>query len=309
MAGLFDDFSASFDDKENSSTDPVGQVVQDINAQSEAVSSRLSEFRKRFIKAGYYETIVQNGVMDDDGTDACREINDEVKTWALQRMASLMGEADEKRKVDMPFDDREIEQLKRLAELAEAEGAVMALKLLAQKVMTAQGMAPAAPKPSVKKVEQGPPVPSVRKIVPKPPKTPPVAPAAAAPLTPPSGPKKPRKVPEAPVNAKGEIDLDKIPSGEVFKDPKDNQLYKMVDNPNFDPERPGSRPRTKMKVTAQVRGQGRTPMPTGEQLSQISQNQSAAAANTAQSANTIFPDQEFNQNLVIVAAAKSSADE
>jgi hypothetical protein len=83
-----------------------------------------------------------------------------------------------------------------------------------------------------------------------------------------------RKIMRPVKDDEGNIDYDSIPSGKEFKD-KDGSVYKFVDNPNFDPDKAGSKPRAKMKITAQ-NGAGikRAPPPDKNMLEMYSAQQS-----------------------------------
>lgn len=317
MAGLLDEYASEFDDgeePESKQSAAVDRVVEELSAAPQDVSARLGAYRKRFIKAGYYETIVQNGVIDEDGTEAAAELNAEVKDWALQRMAVLMGEVDDgqgRGGGGCLLDEREAALLKRL--VGDDRVVTVILKIV-EKVMMNQGDAPVAPTPTVRKLNSSPATPSkpqARKIQPKgggtPPKAAPAAPKAT-PAPPPQGKKGPP--PKAKKLADGELDLDAFESGVVFTDPNDNQMYKMVDNPRFDPTVQGSMPRTKMKVTAQIKNRRAAPTPTKSQLEAMSAAQSMETVNSGTSANSAAPGaQTASAGHLIAAAAKAMTED
>jgi hypothetical protein len=297
MAGMMDEFAASFgggNQEDESEEDVVDQVVQELD--DDEIDDELREAEKRLSKAAYYKQIALNGVIEDDGSPEASEINAESRLWARQRMLVLLkGEPVIAAPVvaESQFNDKE----------------VFALKKVAEKILLSMGEKPVDP--VVKKVQTTPvkpTVPTVRKIqttVKKPggstpPKKPPTqAPPAASAAAKPKKPLKPKK------DADGEVDYEAIPSGTVFTD-TDGQLYRFLDNPNFNPENPRSKPRTKMKVTTQVKTPGSIPMPSPSQMSGITAAQSMEAVNIGTSASASSPfgaDKDASPNLFIAAAA------
>lgn len=255
----------------------------------------LAEAWKRLQKAQYYQVIVLNGVVEEDGSQDAAEVNAEARRWAGQQVAKLVGAAKPEapvQKVELPFTPQQIEVLIKLADRAMAMGLVGKPTATPQ---VAKAQKPTAPQ--VRKVQA-----ATKPAQPKP------AVAPAAPEKKPSAPakggkKKPLKVD---ANEEGELDLDKIPTGEVFRDPRDKQLYKMVDNPNFDPDKEGSKPRSKIKVTNQVRPTNAIPIPQGHQMSSITAAQSMETVDAAQSVSASSPfgaDEGVNSVTFVKAAA------
>jgi hypothetical protein len=251
---LFDE--SAYDVGTEEDEDAAEQIVSELDEQD--IDEELREAEKKLTKAAYYKALVTSGVVEDDGTDAAAEVNAEASLWARQQMAKLLGRepkaAPAPVKIELPFNEKEIQALKRLAGRA--------LEMAGER----------AAEPVVRPVT-APPVPTVRTVASKPkPQPRPVAskpqpkkPAAKVPPKKPAPSKKP---------AKGELDYDAIPSGEVFTD-ADGAQYKFVDNRNYDPSIEGSKARVKIKVTNQVRDIQAIPMPQGEAMSAITANQAA----------------------------------
>lgn len=305
MAGLFDNFGSSFDigEEDSSTPDTAAQAVVDALDDDE-IDDELSEAEKRLAKAAYYKAIVRGGVIEDDGTSQAAEVNAEAKVWARQQMAKLLGIAKPEAvaaKVESQFSTNEVMALKKLAAFALAK------------------MGELPNDPVVKKVE-APKAPTVRKVAAqqqsvqqtdlrgKPAPKPPTKPQAKPGATVAAGGKKgkPGKVLKA---ADGTPDYANMPSQTVFTD-VDNQLYKFVDNPNFDPEKKGSKPRTKLKVTNQVRGTGALPTPNKMQMEAISASQSMESVNSGVSASVSSPfgaakDEDKTQDVFVLAAGNA----
>ncbi len=307
MAGLLDEFARSFDsgEDEEQSPDAVAQAV--VNTlDDDDIDEEMSEAEKRLSKAAYYKSIIKNGgVIEEDGTPQAAEVNAEAKTWARQKMAELLGVAKPvvaDVKIELPFTPNEITALKKLAGFALAK----------------MGELPADP--VVKKVE-APKAPTVKKVASQQPKKVERTelqgkPAPAARAKPQPGPNqtvagkktKPAKVVK---DAEGKPDYESMPSGQVFKD-VDGNLYKMVDNPRFDPEVKGSKPRTKLKVTNQVKGVGAFPTPNKQQMEAITASQSQDTVNTGASASATSPfgsDTNATPGVFVAAAAGSLRNE
>jgi hypothetical protein len=317
MPGLFDEFSSEFDDSnlEESHNDGVAaQVVQSLYDDDD-IDDELAEAEKRLAKAAYYKAILRDGVVNEDGTEHAAEVNSEFRAFCRQMMGKLLGIVREQppQKVDLPFTEIEINALKSLAKQALLMGMVKD---------------DSPPEPTVRKVSQPdlpqvrkqsePPTPKVRKqgakkkpvvqtkLHAKPqPQAQEKQPVQAKTEKPASAAKKPIK---PKVNSDGEFDYDSIPTGKEFTE-KDGTVWKFVDNPNFDPNDPNSKPRAKIKVTGQVRPSTAVPMPTGHQLEAITHSQSVQAVNNITSANPVFVDENSRSDLLIAAAARSMANE
>lgn len=250
---LFDDSAFDVGDEEAA----ADQIMSELDEQD--IDEELREAEKKLTKAAYYKALVVSGVVEDDGTDAAAEVNAEASLWARQQMAKLLGRGEAKPepvKVELPFSDKEIQALKRLAGRA--------LEMAGER----------ATEPVVKPVT-APPAPTVRTVAAKPKPQP--KPTVAKPQ--PQKPQQKRPVPgkapaKKPQPKKPEIDYDSIPSGQVFTD-VDGVERKFVDNPNFNPDIPGSKKRAKIGVANQVRDTAVVPMPTGAHMETISQIQSA----------------------------------
>ncbi len=291
MPGLFDQFNQAFGDDEES-PDVAQRVVGAVIDDDDDVSDELAEAERRLQKAQYYKQIAQFGVVEEDGTQDAAEVNAEVKTWARQRIAALLGVARPEvvaPKLELPFTPQQVAVLIKLAERAMAMGLVGSPTV----------------EPQVKKI-QAPVGPQVRKVQTKSQQVktetkPAPKPQAAAPAPPAPGKKKPLKPQK---NTDGEIEYETIPTGEVFRD-KDKQLYKFVDNPNFDPSVKNSKPRSKIKVTNQVRPINALPMPQDSQMSAITAAQAmetVGAGHSASAGSPFSPDVHANQNTFIAAA-------
>ncbi len=296
MAGLFDEFSRSFEsnEEEQEAGDAAAQAVVD-SLDDDEIDEELSEAEKRLAKAAYYKAIVRGGVIEDDGTSQATEVNAEAKVWARQMMGKLLGLASA--------------QPAPVAVSQFTPNEVTALKKLAGFALAKMGELPSEP---VVKQVQAPAAPQVRKVQAQQQPRKPQAPAAAAPKAPPSKPspgaagKKPIKVTKA---ADGTADYENTPSMQVFKD-VDGQLYKFVDNPNFDPDRKGSKPRTKIKVTNQVRSARALPTPNKMQMEAITASQSMETVNSGASASASSPfgsarDEDKSQSVFVAAAANA----
>jgi hypothetical protein len=295
MAGILDEFARSFDSEEEPATaEAAAEAV--VNAlDDDDIDEELSEAEKRLAKAAYYKAIVRGGVVEEDGTPQAAEVNAEARVWARQMMGKLLGIAREQApvKVESPFTPNEVTALKKLAGFALAK----------------MGELPA--EPQVKMVE-APKTPTLRKIQ--------AQQQQPAPRTAPPAPSKPqpgpgktatagkgKKPPKAKPGADGTVNYDSIPSKTPFTD-TDGQIYKFVDNPNYDPDKKGSKPRTKLKVTNQVRGVGAMPTPNKAQMEAITASQSMEAVNSGVSASASSPfgagkDEDKVQGLFVAGAA------
>lgn len=286
MPSLFEQtFGGDSDEDENPGVTAVALELDDEDVDEEF---RLANLKMK--KAQFYRVIVDNGVVEDNGTAEAAEVNNEAKAWARRSMLRLLkGENPGDpvvAKVESPFSPDEVTALKQLVKKAMAMGMVEAEK----------------PAPTIKKVAPQPAPPTVRKVQtqPPPPKRPGSAPPAAAA---PQQPGKPKKPPKVKPDSNGQVDYDLIPSGEVFKD-QDGRLYKMVDNPRFDPDVKGSKPRTKISVNTQSKTPGRIPMPMGQQLSAVTQLQAMEAVNMGSSVpSQIDPGTDATSGHFIHAAA------
>lgn len=305
MSNIFQQFSSSFDDTDDfqptvlSPERAVEAVAESL--EEDTLDEELKEAEKLLAKAAYYKVIAINGVIEDDGTSQAAEVNAESRLWARQQMARMLGRHQEQTapaKVESPFNEKETMALKKLAALTLAK------------------MGETATEPTVKKVETKPAGPTVRRIQAPKTQTPskpsaPAKPQQAAP-TPAAKPKaakggKKSDLPHVPV-VNGEPDYDTFPSKQPFID-VDGAVCKMVDNPRFDPSIEGSKPRTKMKVSNQVRAAGAGfPPPTKDQMQMLSQAQSMETINSGTSASATSPfgyDKEASQDIFIAAAAGS----
>lgn len=302
MAGLFDNFGSSFDmgddeEAQQASGDAAAQAVVDA-LDDDDIDDELSEAEKRLAKAAYYKAIVRGGVIEDDGTSQAAEVNAEARIWGRQQMAKLLGIA-KPEAVAAPaasqFTDNEVVALKKLAGFALAK------------------MGELPNDPVVKKVE-APKTPTVKKVAAQPQTDLRGKPAPAAPTKPTPGPGKTvagkkGKPPKVKPGANGAIDYGSIPSKTPFTD-TDGNIYKFVDNPNYDPERKGSKPRTKLKVTNQVRATGAFPTPNKQQMEALSQQQSIDTVNNGSSASASSPfgaakDEDKTQGVFVAAAANA----
>jgi hypothetical protein len=297
MPGLFDEFARSFssDDEDETSHDGVAQAVVD-SLDEDDIDEELREAEKLLAKAAYYKAIVRNGVIEDDGTTQSTEVNAEARVWARQQMGKMLGRHQEPAKVEPQFTENEVRALKKLAGFALAK----------------MGELPA--EPVVKTVAAQPPTPTVRKVAAQPPAQPKrvqadtakpkAAPAPAGPVAKAGKTKAPR----VKKDAAGEPDYDSVPSGTPFKD-VDGTMCKFVDNPNYDPGREGSRPRTKLKIQGQVRAvSGGFPPPTKDQLTMLSQVQAMETIGSGTSASATSPfgyDKDASTDIFVAAAAKS----
>jgi hypothetical protein len=309
MPGLFDNFGSSFDmgedEDEVSTSDNAAQSVVD-SLDDDEIDEELSEAEKRLAKAAYYKAIVRNGVIEDDGTSQATEVNAEARVWARQMMGKLLGLASAQPaapvKMELPFTPNEVGALKKLAGIALAKMGETASEPVVKKVE-----APATPQ--VRKVQAQQQAKSaqrteaVGKSAPKAKAKPQPAPSQTVAA---NGKKKPGKVRPS---ADGTFDYDRIPSKTPFTD-VDGQVYKFVDNPNYDPDRKGSKPRTKLKVTNQVRGTGAIPTPNKMQMEAITASQSMETVNNGSSASASSPfgaakDEDKTQNLFVAAAASA----
>lgn len=268
--------SAGIGDGDDGSEEAADRLVSSLS--DERIDDELSEAEKRLAKAAYYKAIVVNGVVEDDGTENASEVNEEARLWGRQQMAKLLGIQRDEAPVQVQ------------SQFSEAEVAV--LKKLVERAMNL-GVGP-APAPVAKKVEL-PPAPVAKKAAaqPQPPK-----PQARRPQAPATA-KKPK--PKVPPKKGGAVDYDSIPSNEVFTD-TDGQQYKFVDNPRFDPDVEGSKPRTKLKVTNQVGSPRAIPMPTGDQMSLVTETQARQTIMAGESANTIFPDAKHGVDVFAAGA-------
>jgi hypothetical protein len=303
MAGIFDDFDRAFDTGEgrsesDSDEDQASQAAMDSLDADDGIDEELREAEKLLAKAAYYKAIVRNGVIEDDGTTQAVEVNAEAKIWARQMMGKMLGRNQpEPVKVESPFTENEVKALKKLAGFALAK----------------MGELPADP--VVKKIE-APPVPTVRKVPAqtKPalqPSKKPAAPPAKKPPVKPQPParngKKHRQPGKVAINDDGTPDYESIPTQETFAD-VDGALCKMVENPAFNPDVKGSKPRSKVKITSQVKVAGGFPPPNRYQMESLSQSQSMetiSAGVSASATSAVAPDEHANQTVFIAAAAKS----
>lgn len=309
MGDIFDNFAKQFDTAEAEDDDDAAeQVVQQLSSEDrydqEEEDEGLAEAQRRVNKAIYYQTIARDGVIEDNGSKETAEINAEARLWARQQMKKLINGASEETVaapvVQLPFSEKEIFVLKKLIEKAIPvffNGEIAPEPPVVKKVQTsATAPAPAPAAPAIKRVQTQSHKPVPKKVVAPTAKAPPKPAPAPAKMAPAEGPKKPLRVKKG---ADGDYDYDSIPTDQVFKDPKDNQLYKYVPHPQEDNRR------IKRKVTNQVRNVGAIPMPTQQQQSMISQQKSMESVDLGSSANSIFPDDKFGGDVLVAAAAKA----
>ena len=302
MAGIFDNFGASFDMEPERSDAAAMAVVNTLqnNQQQQAEDDDLLDVDKLLAKASYYKAIVINGVVEDDGTPQAAEVNAEARLWARQQMAKMLGRYQEPAKavVENPFSEKETMALKKLAAVALRQMGELPSEPVVKKVETPAG-------PRVRKV--GAPAAASKPAAPAP--TQPKASKPPAPAAPPAQGKGGKKaLPSVPMKD-GQPDYDAIPSKQPFVD-VDGTVCRMIDNPRFDPSVEGSKPRTKMKASSQVRaaGGGHPPPSSKAQWEMITQAQSADTIAVAASASATSPfgyDKEASSDLFIAAAAKS----
>jgi hypothetical protein len=302
MAGIFDSFASSFDMEPERSDAAATAVVNTLQNQHQAQSEDddLLDVERLLAKAAYYKIIVTNGVVEEDGTPQAAEVNAEVRLWARQQMAKMVGRYQEPAKaVESPFSEKETMALKKLAAVALRQMGELPTEPVVKKVEAPTG-------PRVRRVE----APASAK---KPAAPAPTQPKASKPQAPaaPSAPAKGKKgaAPPVPMNNDGTPNYEAVPSRQPFTD-VDGTVCKMIDNPRFDPTNEGSKPRTKMKVTNQVRGAGggHPPPASKAQWEMITQAQSADTISVAASASATSPfgyDKEASSDLFIAAAAKS----
>lgn len=297
--GLLDDFSSEFSDSDEDDSpidDAVDRVIEDLD--DEEIDDELREAEARLSKAAYYKAIVRGGVIEEDGSRESTEINAEARLWARQMMVRLLkgGTAEAPAvQVEALFTPNE----------------VRALKLVAGKLLASQGEK--AVDPVVKKVQAQPtPVrgPQVKvqpathgaarpKMKPKAPTPPPKA-SRQAPAT--SQPTAPKRVKRARADAQGNVNYDAFENDEVFKD-VDGQLYKMIPHPSEDNYR------VKRKVSTQVRSADgdAKPMPSPQEMEQISAAQAMQTIDAGASASSSLPGGELagTARHFIAAAAGS----
>lgn len=268
MSGSFD--SSAYDDVADEDQ-AVDQIVQELD--DEDIDEELREAEKCLAKAAYYKALVNSGVIEADGSDEATEVNAEARVWARQQMAKLIGrKAPDPVHVPTPsqFTENEVKALKQLA----ARALQLAGERAAEPVVKTVS-APVAPQ--VKTVA------STRPVV-----KPAIQQKSKKPAPPQSKPKKQQQKQAQPKK----VDYDKVPSGEVFTD-LDGQQYRFVDNPKYDPSIQGSKPRTKCKVTNQVRDTQAIPMPSREGMSAITADQAARAVSTPDAVESGNPDGQY----------------
>lgn len=333
--GTLEDFDHAFggDDDE-----PPFEVVEDGAEQEDTLLNPDAEIDRRLAKAPYYRAIINNGIVEDDGSDISAEINAEFAELARERLRDWLGVGKPKveTKVELPFTPEEVQKLKDLAAAATfTENETKALKSWAKNLLAKVGELPsepavrrvnvAAPPAAVKRqpVATGP---AVRKQQPPAP----VAKTESQPQKPKATPKPARQAPkpaqtrskpkaettkqakpvgpvkelprqQQPIERTEEIAYEQIPLGQVFKD-LDGNLYRRVGNPKFDPDVEGSKPWSKIKVTNQVGGIGRVPMPTGLMLTAATEAASAASFELKASGNTVYQDEAGGKDVFALGA-------
>lgn len=272
MSNIYDEFDAAY-----GVDDPVQEVVtRHVSPAAGGMppggdDDELLEVEKRLNKARYYQTIVKDGVLEDDGSAAASEINAEVSTWARQQMAKLIG--------------RSVPE-KRVSDFSEDQ--VSILKEIADRVLASKNGTP-APDPVVKRVAQPAvkkqPTPRVKEpqVVRQAPQQRPQQARQAAPQK--AKQARPDELPRLP---DGTVDYDAIPTDQPFVE--DGKRYKFVMNPR--PPDDGSKPRVKMNITNQVAPAVRMPMPGSKQawesITAMQSQQTIQAGGNAN--NNVFPD-------------------
>lgn len=281
-------FSQVFDTGEDEQQGEAADAQAQAELEPEDVDAEVADVDKRLAKAACYRAIIQDGVLQDNGSDVTSEVNEENRRWARNMMAILVGKA--KPQPQLPgLTAEEVAGLKVLLQLATPE-VVATLKQLAARAL--QYAAAPRPEPAVKRVQVQEQQQQVQKVQPRQPQTmakraqpqQPKKPPAPAPKPPQKTQPAAKKAPPAPKG--GGDPYEDVPSKQVFEDERDGQLYKWIDNPRYDPAVPGSKVRFKIKVTKQITNNHAKPFPTIHEMQIISQVQAektiaAGASSTA----------------------------
>ena len=300
--GLLDDFSSEFGDTEDDGPidEAVDRVIEDLD--DEEIDDELREAEARLSKAAYYKAIVRGGVIEEDGSRESTEINAEARLWARQMMVRLLkgGVADAPAAaVESVFTPNEVRALKLVAGKLLASQGEKAVDPVVKRVQI-QPAPVRGPQVKVQPATHGAARPKTKPKAPTPPPTPPPKASRQAPATP--QPPAPKRVKRARADAQGNVNYDVFENDEVFKD-VDGQLYKMIPHPSEDNYR------VKRKVSTQVHaadGDAR-PMPTPQEMEQISAMQSAQTIDAGASASASLPGGELagTARHFIAAAAGS----
>lgn len=284
-----DDFDAEFDTQPESaetsptSIDELVDEVDDSPEEEEELDDEMSEAERRISLAGYYKLLAKGGVFND-GSDEAKVVDKELKSFARDRVVVLLNLPSQKPKIELPFNEQQIEALLSMANriierqtLQPVNAVVPAVRPLAAPVapVASRPTKPAGPqiKPLVAPLGAKKPAPAVVKKVVK------VAPAPIAKVA----AKKKDVVHTAENTALGEI----------FEE--NGKKYKFVPHPeNGDI--------LKINVSAarrQVAHPGAIPMPQLQQMEQLSEQ----IAHLNVNANPAMKNQQL-----VTAAAFSAAN-
>lgn len=218
--------------------------------ESSDADDEYSEAEHRLAVAAYYRQLTRGGLFNDD-SDEARQVDEEVRQFARERMDILIGiRAESPKSTELPFTDEQLSTLRQWA----------------------NHLIERAAKPTV---------PVVRPMTPPPVAKPPIpVPAAVQPLAPPKAGRKPlvkketRPLASKPARkASGKTEVKAEPlvpdyealkkSGEPFVE--NGKKYKFVYV-----ERPGGGKHVKMDVTEQVANPRAIPTPTPQQAEYLS---------------------------------------
>lgn len=286
------------DDLLGTDSDTTSDDAESTPETQYSADAAMTEAERRLAKAPYYRAIVSTPLIQDDGTDVAEEINKEISDFARRRMMELLGvgtPAPEVPVVELPFTPEQIEGLKALLD-AFTPNEIRALKVVAAKLLASAGQRPVDP--VVKPVQLAVATPKITApaVAPAPASKKPPAKASQAPARPKQ--KKPAPPPPKPQQTQAQpgvlqrvedMAYEDIPLGQVFRD-IDGKLYKRVGNPNYDPDRQGSKAWSKILVQVQVGNAARLPMPTGSALEAVTASQAQQTLALSAPGNTAFPD-------------------
>ena len=275
-----DEFDDEFDtkpepDEEVSPGPDVDDLVDEVTAAEEEADELMDEADRRTSLGGYYKILARGGVFND-GTEEAAIVDQELKTFARERMRILLN---------LPGGGPAKVEFSPTEEQAEA------LLSMANRIIERQGGAPptAAPAAVARPVAPVPVKPVGPKINPLPVPQALRRPPAAAPA------KKPKAAPEPakkPLKKSGKAHTpDNTPMGEVFEEK--GKQYKFVPHPET-----GEPLKLNVSASKRVHNPHAIPMPSEHQYAAMSESMAAAAVNT---------NPAMKSQLLITAAALSAA--
>ncbi len=113
--GLFNSFEDEELDSSETTDEPTGDVLDELDDEQveaqqadEQLDEDMSEAESRINLAGYYKQLAKGGIFDDASVEA-GVVDAEVRSFARERMKTLLNLSSEKPKVEI-FTEAQIDQ-------------------------------------------------------------------------------------------------------------------------------------------------------------------------------------------------------